>query len=125
MSGSAPFLSFPFRIGDDGRTARAAERDEHIRDELIQLLLTSPGERPFLPEFGTPVRRMVFENVDDAAAGMVRAAVSDAVSRWLGHRVEIEELEVAAEDGAITVDLRYRVAGTEDSRTLRFQRGGG
>ena len=45
-------LSFPFRVGVGGRTAQVSTLEEHVRDEIIQLLLTSPAERLFLPEFG-------------------------------------------------------------------------
>ena len=54
-------LSFPFRIGADGRTAAPSTHEEHVRDELVQLILTGPGERPFLPEFGGGARQLIFE----------------------------------------------------------------
>jgi phage baseplate assembly protein W len=118
-------LSFPFRIGKDGRTATVPTLEEHVRDELIQLLLTSLGERPFLAEFGGGVRRLVFEAADETTAAMAKALITEAVSRWLGHRVVLELLEVNVENEQIQIDLKYRIAGTEDSRILRFQRSGG
>ena len=82
------------------------------------------GERLFQPELGTNVRRLVFENLDEVTAGMTKSTVSQAMSRWLGHRVEVDELVVEPGESTIIVDLRYRTAGTEDSRILRFQRSG-
>ena len=98
---------------------------EHVRDELVQLILTNPAERTFLPEFGGGVRRLVFENIDDTTGAMAKAVLTRSISRWLGHRVTLENLDVAVENETITVDLRYRIAGTEDSRVLKFQRHGG
>ena len=118
-------LSFPFRIGKDGRTVEVTTLEEHVRDELIQLLLTNLGERPFLAEFGGGVRRLVFEAADETTAAMSKALITEAVARWLGHRVVLELLEVRAENAQIEIDLKYRIAGTEDSRILRFQRSGG
>jgi phage baseplate assembly protein W len=118
-------LSFPFRIGQNGRTAEVATLEEHVRDELIQLLLTNLGERPFLAEFGAGVRRLVFEAADEATAAMSKALITEAVSQWLGHRIVLELLEVNVENEQIQIDLKYRIAGTEDSRILRFQRNGG
>lgn len=120
-----PHLAFPFRIGTDGRTARVDTLEHHVRDELIQLLLTNPGERAFLTEFGGGVRRLVFEGVDDVTAAMAKATISQALSRWLGHRITVESLDVTTEETTITVDLRYRIAGTPDTRQIRFQRSGG
>ncbi len=118
-------LAFPFRIGSDGRTAQVSSLEEHVKEELIQLILTNPGERPFLPEFGGGVRRMVFEGAYEATAGMTKATLTQAISRWLGHRVTLEDLLVTIENETIDVEIKYRIAGTEDSRVMRFQRQGG
>ena len=118
-------LSFPFRVGSDGRTAEVSTLEEHVRDELVQLLLTNPGERLFLPEFGGGVRRLVFENADETTGAMTKALITQAVSRWLGHRITLENLVVTVENEKIEVDLKYRIAGTEDTRVIRFQRSGG
>ncbi len=118
-------LSFPFRIGSDGRMAAVKTLEEHVRDEIVQLILTNPGERPFLVDFGGGVRRLVFEAADDATAAMAKAGITQAINRWLGHRVTLEYINVEVENSTITVDIRYRLAGTEDTRVLRFQRDGG
>ena len=123
-TGNGRHLSFPFRIGNDGRSAQVATLEEHIHDELIQLLLTSPGERPFLPQFGGGVRRLVFEPAGEATRGMAKAQITQAITTWLGHRVTLEELSVVIENSTIEVEIKYRIAGTEESRTMRFQRTG-
>lgn len=115
-------LSFPFQVGTDGRTEQVTTLEEHVKDELIQLLLTDLGERAFLPEFGGGVRRLVFEPADPAKRGMTKAMLTQAITKWLGHRITLEELEVNIEESKIEVEIRYRIAGTEDSRVMRFQR---
>jgi phage baseplate assembly protein W len=121
---SGRHLAFPFRIGADGRTAAPASREDHIRGEIIQLLLTAPGERPFLPTFGGGLRRLVFERNDDVAATMTKALISRSMSRWLGHRVTVETLEVQAQETTLTVDLQYRVIATGEARRMRFEKQG-
>lgn len=117
-------LAFPFRIGADGRTAAPASDADHLRDELLQLLLTSPGERPFLPEFGGGVRRLVFEPTSDAVRGLTKARITQALTRWLGHRAAVELLEVEFAGERIEIVVKYRPAGGGDSRVLKFQRTG-
>ena len=118
-------LAFPFRVGRDGRTRQVETLEDHVRDELVQLILTNPGERLFLPEFGGGIRRLVFENIDETTGSMVKALLTRAISRWLNTRITLESLDVVVENETIDVDLKYRIAGTEDSRVLRFQRKGG
>ena len=118
-------LVFPFQAGKDGRTAQVSSLEEHVRQELIQLILTNLGERIFLPEFGGGVRRRVFENVDPTTEGMTKAMLTQAISRWLGHRVTLESLNVEIENETIEVKIKYKITGTEDTRVMRFQRSGG
>lgn len=118
-------LSFPFRIAADGRTAQVESLSQHVRDELIQLVLTNPGERLFLPEFGAGVRRLVFENAGEITAATAKATLAQALSRWLGARITPEEIIVESNRETITIDLKYRVAGTPDQRRIRFERQGG
>jgi phage baseplate assembly protein W len=126
MNSSGRHLAFPFRIGSDGRTAAPATDAEHVRDELLQLLLTSPGERLFLPEFGGGVRKLVFEPASDVLRGVVKARITHALSRWLGHRLTVELVDVTFDAGAavLEVTVRYRTAGSPDARVVRFQRSG-
>jgi len=118
-------LAFPFHIGADGSAAQVATLEDHVRDELVQLILTNPAERLFLPEFGGGVRRLVFENIQDTTGAMVKATLTRAVSRWLSNRVVLQELVVEIQNEKIEIQLKYRIAGTEDSRVLVFQRAGG
>ncbi len=118
-------LAYPFGVGNDGRAVQVMTLEDHVRDELVQLILTNPAERLFLPEFGGGVRRLVFENSDETTGAMAKALLTRSISRWLGHRITLENLAVTIENEKIEVELQYRIAGTEDSRVLRFQRNGG
>ena len=115
-------LSFPFHIGSDGRAAQVQTLDEHVRDELIQLILTNTGERLFLPEFGGGARRLVFENIGEMGAGILKAKMSQAIASWLGERLTVEDLAISVENVMIEVEIKYRILGTETTRVARFQR---
>lgn len=119
-------LAFPFRIGSDGRTAAPLSDADQVRDELLQLLLTSPGERLFLPEFGGGVRKLVFEPASDVLRGVVKARITNALTRWLGHRLTVELIDVVIDDAIalLEVTVKYRPAGTPDSRVVKFRRTG-
>lgn len=121
---SGRHLAFPFRIGGDGRTVAPANDDAHVRDELLQLLLTAPAERLFLPEFGGGVRRLVFEPASEALRGVVKARITNGLSRWLGHRLTVELIDVVWDDASATLEVtvKYRPAGSADSRVVKFQR---
>ncbi len=118
---SGRHMAFPFHIGPDGRTATPESLDDHVRGEIIQLLLTNPGERPFLPSFGGGLRRLVFEAADDVSAGLAKATISQAISFWLRERIELTALNVAADEATLNVDLGYRIIATGQEKQVRFQ----
>jgi len=118
-------LSFPFRITQEGRTATVASLEDHVYGEVLQLLLTNPGERLFVPDFGGGVRRLVFEGGGQSTEALAKAMISQAISRWLDQRVTLQELTVTTRDSTLIVDLVYRVIGVKDQRRLRFERKGG
>ena len=122
---SGRHLAFPFHIGSDGRSAAPASLEAHIRGEIIQLLLTNQGERPFIPSFGGGARRLVFEGNDDVTAGLAKATISQALTHWLGHRITVQTLDVFNDDATLTIELVYRMVDTGEERRLRFERGGG
>ncbi len=122
MKGYPSYLAFPFRIGADGRTAAPTDLDAHVRDELLQLLLTSLGERLFLPELGTNLRRLVFENTSDATLGLTQSIVADALSKWLGTRVTVDGLTVSTDGGAIEALVQYRPVGSQASKVMKLRR---
>ena len=122
---SGRHLAFPFRIGSDGRTVPPADLNEHVRGEILQLLLTNNGERPFLPGFGGNLRRLVFQGNDEITAGLAKSNISQALSYWLGHRVKVISLDVENLDATLAIDLSYQVIDTGEQRRLRFEHGGG
>jgi phage baseplate assembly protein W len=120
---SGRHMSFPFHVGTDGRTATPATLEQHIRGEIMQLLLTNPGERPLVPTFGGGLRRLVFHSNDDVTAGLSKAVITQALTHWLGHRIRIENLEVTNDGAKLIVDLSYRITETDEVRRMRFERG--
>ncbi|SFA78479.1 hypothetical protein SAMN05421688_0864 [Poseidonocella pacifica] len=114
-------LAFPFRIGQDGRTAAPADVLAHVKSEVIQLLLTNPGERAFMPTFGGGLRRLVFEANSDISAALAKSTLTQAITRWLDTRVELTALEVENRDATMLVGLQYRVIATGEAQALRFE----
>jgi phage baseplate assembly protein W len=126
MLSNGRHLAFPFRIGSDGRAAAPLSDADQVRDEILQLLLTNPGERLFLPDFGGGVRKLVFEPASDVLLSMVKARITNALARWLGQQLTVEFIDVTFDDATalLEVSLKYRPAGSADSRVLKFQRTG-
>jgi phage baseplate assembly protein W len=115
-------LAFPFRIGKNGRTVQVSSVAEHIKDEIIQLILTNPSERLFLPEFGGGLRLFVFRNLDEPTIALAKTALTENLLTWLKDRIILEGLELKVENEKLNLKLSYRVKESNESHLLSFQK---
>ena len=84
-------------------------------------MLTNPGERINLPEFGCGLRRMVFAPNNPAAASLLKVTVLQALDRWLGTVIKVEDAEVGAVEETLTVRLRYVILARQERRYLNLE----
>jgi uncharacterized protein len=102
------------QIGPSGRVDMV-EEDASVRQAILLLLSTSPGERVMRPEYGCSLRHLVFAPNDDTTAGLAIHYVRQALNRW-EPRIEILKLDAGRAEGAgerLTIQLDYRVKATQ------------
>jgi uncharacterized protein len=114
-------IDFPFQFDGRGRTA-ATDDDDHIRDMIEQLLFTSPGERVNRPDFGSGLLQMVFAPNSPELAATLQYTTQAALQRFMGDLIELQSLEVTAEDSTLSVVVSYIIKRTGDSQTENFVR---
>jgi phage baseplate assembly protein W len=106
-----------------GRLAFA--RYESDVEQAIQIiLLTLPGERVMLPEFGAGVRNFVFEPNSPATQRAIENAVRQALIDW-EPRIALEGVAVTPDDSdpallLIHVDYVVRATNTFYNRVYPF-----
>jgi phage baseplate assembly protein W len=64
-----------------------------IKADMLQLLLTYPGERVFLPQFGTPLRDLIFEPGTSILIANAKAMIAKSLQIW-EPRVDIQQVSV-------------------------------
>jgi|SRR5947209_454153 len=99
-------LAFPLKVDDLGQIA-AQTGDEGIRARIVQLLMTSPGERVHLPEFGCGLRDLVFDPNNEILAAATEFTVNAALQRWLGSEIIVEGVDISSVEAELTVEVAY------------------
>src|ERR1700731_1842160 len=103
--------AYPFRIdpisGQAQQTPYATPVDQMIR----QILLTAPGERVDLPEFGCGLRQLLFAPNSDALQSTTKMMVQQSLRRWLGNQIEVVGVDVTpgpgGDDSQVLVAVQY------------------
>ena len=107
-------MAFPPRVGADGRMAWSAG-EANVREAMRIILMTEPGERLRLPEFGAGLGRFLFEPNILATHTQMQQRIADALQRW-EPRVQVEDVAVqadAVDPQAAIATITFRLVATQ------------
>ncbi|MEK6261450.1 MAG: GPW/gp25 family protein [Planctomycetota bacterium] len=104
-----------------GMVASVAYEDD-IRQSILIILETAPGERVMRPNFGCGIHELVFTAVDSTAIQLIRSSVEEALRRCEA-RIDVLGVNVdeeATTEGKLLVEIEYRVRKTNQTGNLVF-----
>ena len=115
-------IKYPFSI-DRSLGTLMEERiyAQHVRQMMIQVLMTSPGERVNRPDFGCGLRRLVFAPNSDASANLMQVMVMQSLDKWLGTLIEVLEVKVTAVNERMEVNVVYMIKATQQRQYLNIE----
>jgi uncharacterized protein len=114
--------AYPFRI--DPASGQAAQTDyaTHVDQMIRQILLTTPGERADLPEFGCGLRQMIFAPHSDALDTTTKLLVQQALNRWLPNEIVVQNVSVGpdpqVDEAELLVQIAYTLIETQTTQQL-------
>jgi uncharacterized protein len=111
-------VAFPVAFDATGGIAESAGA-ARIRQSIMIILGTRPGERIMRPDFGCDLHSLAFAPNTPATANLARHYVESALARW-EPRIELTGVHVRNDLGsaALLIDVGYRDRSTGDQRTL-------
>jgi Bacteriophage baseplate protein W len=118
--GTPACLTFPFRVGAAGPTvSRGAD---HVREQIEQVLFTTPGERVFRSEFGAGVKTLTFEPNNQPLWEVTRRRILAALAATLRGEIQPSGLDVSVEGTGerIQVVVSYQLASIGVTQRQRF-----
>jgi len=95
--------------------------EELAQQNLKTIILTSPGERTMVPDFGVGIRNFLFEQNTTDTQTIIRENITRQVAKYAPY-IEIEELQVSSpsvasaqpnerDQNRINIYIRFRVPG--------------
>jgi phage baseplate assembly protein W len=113
--------AFPPALDTTGEIA-LVEHEADIRQAILIILETSPGERPMLPDFGVGLRSLVFAPMTSATLALVQLRVLQALTQW-EPRINVDQVKVTTDrpqEGRLLIDIRYQVRATNTFYNLVY-----
>jgi len=115
-------IRYPFAIDQNlGILMEEKDLSLHVRQMMLQVLFTSPGERINRPDFGCGLRRMVFAPNSDATANLLQVMVVQSLERWLGDLIEVDNVDVNAINERLEVKISYLLKARQERQYLNVE----
>jgi uncharacterized protein len=112
---------YPVIIDRTGGVA-TSQLDELVRESILIILGTAPGERVMRPDFGCDIHELLFAPNNINTAGLAAHYVIEALEKW---EPRIEDVRAEAnpsddEPNKLLIDISYRVRGANVKRNLVY-----
>ena len=107
-------ISASFQMNPLNNDLIAIKNINAIARSLRNLVLTKKGEKPFQPNLGSGVYELLFENMDEQTAAVIRDEIILVVENF-EPRVSLIEVKVTPnfETGAMDASIKYLIVGID------------
>lgn len=103
-----------------GKTAKLSNLDL-IKRDLLNHIYTIPGERVMMPDFGTRIPLLAFEQNDQVTAGIIK----DDITMVINYDPRVQLIDIAIlpipDKHMIIALVDIQLTGTEVQDTLRIE----
>ncbi|ADO97978.1 base plate wedge subunit [Synechococcus phage S-SSM5] len=123
VSRSRSFTDLAIGMARNANTKDVAvvKNDNAIKQAVRNLIMTTPGEKPFQPLVGSNISQLLFEPLDDFTEDAIRQEIINTINRF-EPRVRLETVEVIGNFSRNTFDVtvEYRIVGIPIVETIEF-----
>ena len=115
-------ISATFQINPINEDLIVLKNENAIARSVRNLILTSPGEKPFQLNIGSRVTEMLFENMDKITSNLIRSEIENTLNNY-EPRISLKEVLVEPnyDDNEYNVTINYIIVGIDvDVQQLSF-----
>jgi hypothetical protein len=113
--------SFPIAISTSGQVQWSAG-EQKIRESILIILRTVPGERVLMPTFGCRINELVFASNNGTTRALAQTYVTEALRTW-EPRIDLSDVTVgmdSAMPNALPISVDYVVRETNNAGNLVY-----
>lgn len=111
-------LYYPISLSNG--KAVMADSLRSVEQSIACILGTDQGTKFFMPEFGSRISELVFEQNDEVLIPMLRLFIAESIKRW-EKRVKLVDIEFERQDEVkLICNIRYRILQTSEVSNLIY-----
>lgn len=112
--------AFPVKPDGAGHVHLVSE-EEDIRQAILLILRTNPGERVMRPDFGAGLNTVIFGVINQSTVALVRHRVEQSLILWEPRIDNIKiQITAAPRRGLLEIEIGYRIRATNTFYNLVY-----
>jgi uncharacterized protein len=115
-------VGWSFPVAETAGQTDMAQYEEDVREAVLIVLLTNPGERIMRPTFGAGLNDFLFEPINSTTMATIQQRVEDSLIDW-EPRIDVVSVSVAPDttnNATLLIDIEYRVRATNNVGNLVY-----
>lgn len=110
---------FPLFFGPDGGYASNTTVKQVVKQNFKNLILTSPGERIMIPDFGVGIKRYLFEQNSVSTASEMQRKIEEQVRKYMPF-VEVQEFLPTFNENELIITIKYFILPLSETDILNI-----
>jgi hypothetical protein len=114
-------LDLNFSIHPIRKDINVFKNEYAVINAVKNLILTNHYERPFRPQLGSNLRRLLFENVDGLLAAQIEREIEETINNF-EPRVRISKIQATPipDENKYQIKMEFFIVDKTDSVTINF-----
>jgi len=102
-------------ISDDKGNIKKVINIDAVKTSIDNILRTAKGTRVMLRDFGSDIKSMVFENIDDALTNLIADEIKKAINTW-DNRVIVNSIDFKSDPdrNQVSISIKFAIRGYQD-----------
>ena len=109
MPKETPGVSFPLEITEDNAGYKLADLQETVRFNIKNIILTNPGERIMIPDFGVGIQAALFEISSFDLLEEMQNRIIQQIATYAGYVTILQLIIDPVDEQSINIKLNYEI----------------
>ena len=110
-------IDFAFRANPITGDVSLKKEVQAVKQSVLNILLTNRGERPFDPEFGSDIRKQLFENFDPITERLLSDQIRSALRNY-EPRVRVLNINIDGKPNRNSIDISLEIEIQSPEQTV-------
>jgi phage baseplate assembly protein W len=118
MPKETPGVIFPLEITEDNAGYKLADLKHTVNFNIKNILLTNPGERIMIPDFGVGIRQALFEFTSYDLLELIKERIIQQIRLYASYVTILDLIINPIDEASLNIKIKYQIDFAEIVDTI-------